>query len=66
MQAVDQVYPRLEILGVMLELEEAQNLGVQTFATELYWDGVDGVHVFHGNDAGFGYVAEERDFLFQV
>src|SRR5712671_1986813 len=66
MQAVDQVYPRLEALGVMLEFEEAQNLGVQAFAAEFYWDGVDGVHVFHGDYAGLGYVAEEGDFLFQV
>src|SRR5712671_99209 len=50
----------------MLELQEAQNLGVQAFAAEFYRDGVDGVHVFHGNDTGFGYVAEEGDFLFQV
>src|SRR5882757_7339294 len=51
---------------MMLELQEAQNLGVQAFATEFDRDGVDGVHVFHGNDTGFGYVAEEGDFLFQV
>src|SRR5258705_9511277 len=50
----------------MLELQEAQNLGVQAFATQFDRDGVDGVHVFHGNDTGFGYVAEEGDFLFQV
>src|SRR5882762_3959854 len=50
----------------MLELQEAQNLGVEAFAAEFDRDGVDGVHVFHGNDAGFGNVAEEGDFLFQV
>src|SRR5258707_5710532 len=50
----------------MLELQEAQNLGVQAFATEFDRDGVNGVHVFHGNDTGFGYVAEEGDFLFEV
>src|ERR1700704_5380628 len=50
----------------MLELQEAQNLGVQTLAAEFYWDGVDSVHVFHGNDTGFGNVAEEGDFLFEV
>src|SRR5712672_2840550 len=51
---------------MMLEFQEAQNLGVQSLAAEFNWHGVDGVHVFHGYDAGFGYVAEERDFLFQV
>src|SRR6266404_1755548 len=51
---------------MMLELQEAQNLGVEAFAAEFDRDGVDGVHVFHGNDAGFGDVAEEGDFLFQV
>src|SRR5882762_7019373 len=51
---------------MMLEFQEAQNLGVEAFAAEFDRDGVDGVHVFHGNDTGFGYVAEEGDFLFQV
>src|SRR5258708_7409437 len=50
----------------MLEFQEAQNLGVEAFAAELYRDRVDGVHVFHRNDAGFGNVAEEGDLLFQV
>src|SRR5712671_5858599 len=50
----------------MLELQEAQNLGVQPFAAEFDRDGVDGVHVFHGDDAGFGNVAEEGDFLLEV
>ena len=63
MQAVDEVDPRLHILGMMLEFEQAQNLGVQAFAAELDRNGVNGVDVFHGNDAGFCDVAEERDFL---
>src|SRR5258708_4523155 len=50
----------------MLEFQEAQNLGVQAFAAEFDRDGVDGVHIFHGDDTGFGDVAEEGDFLFQV
>ncbi len=33
---------------------------------ELDGDGVNRVDVFHGNYAGFGDVAEERDFLFQI
>ena len=51
---------------MLFELQQAQDLRVEAFAAELDGHGVNGVDVFHGNDAGFGDVAEQRDFLLQV
>src|ERR1700676_3486417 len=59
-EAVNQVDPALQILRMIGELKGTQNLGVQTFAGQLDRHSVNGVDVLHGNDAGFGDVAEER------
>ena len=65
-QAMHQVQPRLHVGRFFDQLEVLQNLGVQPFSRKLHGNGIDGVHVLHGNDAGFGDVAEQRDFLFQL
>ena len=51
---------------MLFEFEQAQNLRVEAFAGEFDGDGVNRFDVFHRNDAGFGDVAEERDFALEV
>ena len=63
MHSVDQVEPRFHVRSVVFQLQEAEDLRVQTFFAQLRGDGVNGVHIFHGNDAGFRDVAEEGDFF---
>ncbi len=43
-----------------------QNLRVQAFFGQLHRHGINRVYILHGNHAGFGHVAEQRDFLLQV
>ena len=66
MHAVHEVQPRLHVRRMILQLEKPEDLRVQPFFAEFGGHGVNGVHVFHGNDAGFHDVAEERNFFLQV
>ncbi len=61
-----QVQPRLHVGRFFDQLEVLQNFGVEFFSFQLHGNGIDGVHILHGDDAGFRDVAEQRDFLFQI
>ncbi len=65
--AMDEIDPRFQILRVrmLFELQEPQNLRVEAFAGEFDRHRIYCCDVFHRNDAGFGDVAEERDFSFR-
>ncbi len=64
--AVDEVEPGAHVGRAVFQLHVTQDLRVEAFAAEFYRDGINGVDVFHGNDAGFGDVAEEGDFFLEV
>ncbi len=66
MHAVDEIEPRLHVSGLFGEFQVANNFGVESFFAELDGYGVNRVDIFHGDYAGAGDVAEERDFLFQI
>jgi len=64
--AVDEVEPRAHVGRPLFQFQMTQNLRVETLSAEFHRNGINRVDVFHGNDAGFGYVAEERDFFLEV
>ena len=64
--AVDEVKPGAHVGWAVFQFHVAQDLGVEAFAAEFDRDGVNRVDIFHGNDAGFSDVAEERDFFLEV
>ena len=66
MHAVHQVQPRLHVRRMVLQLQQPEDLRVQSLFAEFRGHGVNGVHVFHGDHARFHDVAEERDFFLQV
>jgi len=61
-------YPAMAacLAGRSFETEKANDLRVEAFLAEFDGDFVNGLHVFHGNDAGFGDVAEKRDLFLQI
>src|SRR5580704_4630010 len=65
-QAPQHVEPRLHVGGALFEAEEADDLRVEAFFAELDGDFVNCFHVFHGNNAGFGDVAEEGYFFLEI
>src|SRR5580658_3038732 len=64
--AINEIEPGAHVGRPVLQLHVTQDLRIEAFAAEFDRDGVNGVHVFHGNDAGFGDVAEEGDFFLEV
>ena len=58
--------PAAQIARRSFETQQAKNLFVESFGRESHGDFVNVGDVRRGNDAGFGDVAEERDFRFQI
>src|SRR6266446_1801236 len=50
---------------MVFQLQQAEDLRVQSVLTQFGGHGVNRVDVFHGDDAGLRNVAEQRDFLLQ-
>src|SRR6266404_4339975 len=50
---------------MVFQLQQTEDLRVQSFLTQFGGHGVNRVDVFHGDDAGLRNVAEQRDFLLQ-
>jgi len=60
------IEPWLHVGGALFEAKEANDLRVEAFLAEFDGDFVNGLHVFHRNDAGFGDVAEKRDLFLEI
>ncbi len=58
--------PAAEVARRSLQMQQAENLFVEAFGGERHGDFVNIFHVGSGDDAGFGHVAEKRDFRFQI
>ncbi len=62
--AVQQLEPRAQIAFPRLQMQLLENLIVESFVRQRHRNRIDRVHIWHGNDARFGHIAKERDFLF--
>src|SRR5271156_1051465 len=58
--------PAAEVARRSLQMQKAENLFVETFGGERHGDFVNIFHVRSRDNAGFGHVAEERDFRLQI
>ncbi len=58
--------PAAQIARRRFQMQQAQNLFVQSFGGQRHGNFIDVAHVRRGNNAGFGHVAEKRDFGFQI
>ena len=58
--------PAAQIARRRFQAKQAQNLLVEAFRRERHRHFINIAHVRRGNHAGFGHVAEQRDFRFQI
>ncbi len=58
--------PAAQVARRRFEMQQPQNLLVQPLGSERHGNFVNVADIRRGNNAGFGDVAEERDFGFQV
>ena len=64
--AVDEIEPGLQIAGGSSSFSRRRICASRPSLLSSDGHGVNGVHIFHGNDAGFGDVAEQRDFFLEL